>query len=36
MDTIAAELPDGKIQRIPLSSGGLQIQLTWNQNLSFN
>jgi len=36
MDTIASELPNGKIQRIPLSRGGLQVQLTWNQNLSFN
>lgn len=36
MDTIAAELPNGTIHRIYLSSGGLRIQLTWNQNFSFN
>ena len=31
MNTIAAELPDGKIQRISLKEGGLHIQLTWKQ-----
>jgi signal transduction histidine kinase len=32
MDTIAAELPDGKIQRISLREGGLRVQLTWKQD----
>jgi signal transduction histidine kinase len=31
MDTIAAELPDGSLQRIPLVTGGLLLKLTWNQ-----
>ncbi|MCG9890919.1 MAG: hypothetical protein MH252_07575 [Thermosynechococcaceae cyanobacterium MS004] len=31
MDTIAAELPEGSLQRIPLKAGGLCVQLTWNQ-----
>jgi signal transduction histidine kinase len=31
MNTIAAELPDGNIQRIFLREGGLRIQLTWKQ-----
>jgi hypothetical protein len=32
MDTIAAELPDGKIQRISLKEGGIRVELTWEQN----
>jgi signal transduction histidine kinase len=32
MDTIAAELPDGKIQRISLKEGGIRVKLTWEQN----
>jgi signal transduction histidine kinase len=31
MDTIAAELPEGSLQRIPLEPGGLCVRLTWNQ-----
>jgi CHASE2 domain-containing sensor protein len=31
MDTIAAELPQGSLQRIPLKTGGLRVQLTWEQ-----
>jgi signal transduction histidine kinase len=31
MDTIAAELPEGSLQRIPLEAGGLCVRLTWNQ-----
>ena len=31
MNTIAAELPDGTIQRIFFKEGGLRIQLTWKQ-----
>jgi signal transduction histidine kinase len=32
MDTIATELPEGSLQRIPLEAGGLRVQLTWNQD----
>jgi signal transduction histidine kinase len=31
LDTIAAELPEGSLQRIPLEAGGLCVRLTWNQ-----
>lgn len=31
LDTIAAELPKGTLQRIPLAEGGLRLQLTWEQ-----
>jgi signal transduction histidine kinase len=31
MDTIAAELPEGSLERIPLETGGLCVRLTWNQ-----
>ena len=30
MDTIAAELPNGSINRLPLPTGGLRIQLNWD------
>jgi signal transduction histidine kinase len=29
MNTIAAELPDGTIRRIPLTGGGLRVELIW-------
>jgi signal transduction histidine kinase len=32
LDTIAAELPEGSLQRIPLDTGGLCVRLTWNQD----
>jgi signal transduction histidine kinase len=31
LDTIAAELPEGSLQRTPLEPGGLCVRLTWNQ-----
>jgi signal transduction histidine kinase len=33
MDTIAAELPEGSLERIPLEAGGLRVQLTWKQDV---
>ena len=29
MNTIAAELPGGYWERVPLSNGGMQVTLTW-------
>lgn len=31
LDTIAAELPNGTLQRLPLAEGGLRLKLTWEQ-----
>jgi signal transduction histidine kinase len=36
LDTIAAELPKGSIERTPLPTGGLRLQLTWEQIFGLN
>lgn len=36
LDTIAAELPKGSIERTPLPRGGLRLQLTWEQIFGLN
>lgn len=36
LDTIAAELPQGSIERTPIPTGGLRIRLTWHLNFGLN
>jgi signal transduction histidine kinase len=36
LDTIAAELPAGSLERVPLAEGGLRVRLTWMLDFGLN